>query len=82
MAPDESSKPPLFSKPYRSTEWHCPDWSDRSNGVPEYVIRTGSKKSMDIKEDHGKKGGDCLSLPISNYASYVLQSGCFTWTGR
>jgi hypothetical protein len=58
------------------------DWSDRSNGVPEYVIRTGSKKSTDIKEEHNDIYGNCLFLPISNYASYVLQTGCFTWTGR
>ena len=78
MAKDESSEPPIFSKP----EWHCPDWSDRRNGVPEYVIRTGSKKSTDIKEKNDENDGDSVSLPISNYASYVLQTGCFTWTGR
>ena len=54
----------------------------RSKANPEYLIRTGSMKSKDIKEKYEDKERDFLTVPGSNYASYILQAGCFMWTGR
>eukprot|EP00092_Neocalanus_flemingeri_P003346 GFUD01003584.1.p1 GENE.GFUD01003584.1~~GFUD01003584.1.p1 ORF type:complete len:566 (+),score=179.34 GFUD01003584.1:53-1699(+) len=64
----------------------APDWLKRSKDklgeTPKYLIRTGSMKSRDIKEEYEAGDRQSLTLPASNYASYVLQAGCFMWTGR
>ena len=54
----------------------------RSSIAPEYLIRTGSMKSKDIKDDISHKDREYLTLPGSHYASYLLQTGCFLWKGR
>ena len=55
---------------------------DRVGETPEYLIRTGSMKSRDIKEEEEDRERPSITLPDSNYASYYLQTGCFMWTGR
>ena len=45
---------------------------------PEYLIRTGSMKSRNIKYEER----EYQTLPGSHYASYLLQAGCFFWKGR
>ena len=49
---------------------------DKLGSTPEYLIRTGSMKSKRIDDpDRGARhGGD--------FTSYVVQAGCYMWTGR
>ena len=49
---------------------------DKLGSTPEYLIRTGSMKSKRIDDpDRGAgHGGD--------FTSYVVQAGCYMWTGR
>ena len=91
MAPSVYKKPPRKStkwgningdNSFYQEDWSSPARSRRSNVFPEYLIRTGSMKSKDIKDDYGVKDRDCVTMPGSHYASYLLQAGCFVWTGR
>ena len=57
-----------------------PAWLRRSRDklgeTPEYLIRTGSMKSKTIDDpDRGTKHD-------SDNTSYVVQTGCYMWTGR
>ena len=64
--------------------WTSPGRTRRSTtaAAPEYLIRTGSMKSKDIKHENPAKDRDCTTMPGSHYASYLLQAGCFLWKGR
>ena len=64
--------------------WTSPGRTRRSTtaAAPEYLIRTGSMKSKDIKHENLAKDRDCTTMPGSYYASYLLQAGCFLWKGR
>ena len=57
-----------------------PAWLRRSRDklgeTPEYLIRTGSMKSKRIDDPDRDTKHD------SDYASYVVQAGCYMWTGR
>ena len=58
----------------------CDEYEVRrlSSIPPEYLIRTGSMKSRNIKYEER----EYQTLPVSHYASYLLQAGCFFWKGR
>jgi hypothetical protein len=62
-----------------------PAWLRRSRDklgeTPEYLIRTGSMKSKRIEDTDRDTEHATLAVP-SNYTSYVVQAGCYMWTGR
>ena len=86
MAPSVHKEPPRQTNKLRNSihqeDWTGPGRVRRSQASPEYLIRTGSMKSRDIKDEYGVKDRDCVTMPGSHYASYLLQAGCFLWTGR
>ena len=62
-----------------------PAWLRRSRDklgeTPEYLIRTGSMKSKRIDDTDRDTEHATVAVP-SNYTSYVVQAGCYMWTGR
>jgi len=62
-----------------------PAWLRRSKEklgeTPEYLIRTGSMRSKKIEDRN--RDTEHPTVPVdSSYTSYVVQTGCYMWTGR